>query len=140
MSILRSSKRAASDVIDVDHLMDVVALENDFLRNDLQFIAARIERVEGGAKEAVRLLVAMAQRVPVEAQVNFPITRLHDLDVRDVVTGPRLRRAGAGPLGLDTKDAVLQPLAIWVIDQRNMKLGILDQLVVIVPGRHPETG
>src|SRR5215471_3985016 len=140
MSTLRLSRRAASDVVDVDHLVDVVALENDFLRNDLRFAAARIERVEGDAEEAVRLLVSMAQRVPVEAQVNFPITLLHDLDVRDVVAGPRLRSARARALGLDPEDAVLQPIASGIIDQRDMLLRILDQLIVIVPGRHPETG
>ena len=88
-------------MVDIDHLVDIVALENDLLRNDLRFAAARIERVEGGAEETVRFFVAMAQRVPVKAQVNFPITLLHDLNVGDVVAGPRLRRACARALGLD---------------------------------------
>src|SRR5262249_11586813 len=101
MSTLRGSRRAAPDVIGVDGLVDVVALQYDLLRQDPGLFAAHIQRVESGAEKAVGLLVAVAQRVPVEAQVEFAVALPDDLDIRNIVAGPRLRCACAGALGLD---------------------------------------
>ena len=70
------SGRPASDVIDVDDLVDIIVLQDHFLAQDDGFRAGGIERVERGAEKAVGHLVAMAQRVPVEAQVQFAVALL----------------------------------------------------------------
>src|ERR671932_117068 len=62
-----------------------------------------------------------------------------DLDIADVVRGARFRQAGGtGTLRADAEDAILQATLVAVPDQRDLPLRVLGQLVVVVPGWHPE--
>jgi hypothetical protein len=55
--------------------------------------------------------------------------------------GARLREGGGRrPVGLDPEHPVLDAAAVVVVDQGDLVLGILRQLVVDVPRRHPEFG
>src|SRR4051812_37524144 len=134
-----SSASHASDLVDVDDVVDVVVLQDDLLAADQRVFAGGVHRVEGRAEIRVRRLVAEAEGHPVEAELRQPARLLQDLDVADVVRGPRLRQArGAAALGPDAEDAVFEATPVAVPDQRDLGLRILGQPVVVVPGRHPE--
>src|SRR5690242_13958577 len=97
--------RPGSEVVDVDHMVDVVVLQDYLLPLDQRLRRGGIERVEGGAEIGVHRLVAVAEGHPVEAQFADAAALPQDLDIADVVRCPGLRHAGrTGPLGPDAKD------------------------------------
>src|ERR1700722_3933472 len=129
----------ALHVVDVDDVVDVIALEDDLLLLDERPVPGGIEGVEGGAEVRVDGLVAVVQGEPVEPDLALAAGLPEDLDVRDVVAGPRLgntRRAGT--FGPDPEHPVLQAAPVSVPDKRDLPLRVGDQRVVVVPGRHPE--
>src|SRR5689334_16038546 len=129
---------AASQVVNIDDLTNVVVLQDHFLGQDQRFFTAHVEGVETAAEIAVDGLVTKAQGVPVETHLAQTVGLFEQLDVADVVGGASVRHAGAGALGLDAEDAVFQAGAVAVPDQRDFPLWIFGQLVVVVPRRHPE--
>lgn len=73
--------------------MDVIVLEDDLLFQDFyRFLTGR-EGHECRPEKLLRQLIAVAQRVPIIANVDFSAARFHNLDIRDVMGCPRLRRA-----------------------------------------------
>src|ERR1700730_15348413 len=70
-----------SDVIDVDDVVDVVVLQNDFFGFDQEPLICNFERVEGNPEIGVDDFVAIAERLPVEAQVDFAVVLGENFDV-----------------------------------------------------------
>src|SRR4051794_23969520 len=83
-----------SDVVDIDHVVNVVILQNDLLIFDQRLIARKIERVERCAEVGVYGLVAEIERGPVEPQLAGTVLLLDDFHIGDVVRCPRLGEAG----------------------------------------------
>ena len=75
----------ALDVVDVNHVVDVVVLEHDFLVRDQRLGAGRIQRVERHPPMAVRIAIAVGQRVPVKAQFDLRPFAAQYLNVGKVV-------------------------------------------------------
>src|SRR6267378_8034782 len=92
------SAAPGSEVVDVDHMVDVVVLQDDLLPLDQRLRSRGVERVEGGAEIGVHRLVAVAEGHPVAAQLADAAALSQDFDIADVVRCPGLRHAGrTGP-------------------------------------------
>src|ERR1700760_1874265 len=136
---LKAIVSSDSDMIDIDHVMNIVVLQNDLLVSDDRLVPRGIQCVEGRSEISVHRLVAETTGDPVEPDPADSLGLLHDLDIADVVRRPRLRQAGgARPVGLDAEDPVFQAASMGVVNQRNLGLRIGGQGFVIVPRRHPE--
>src|ERR1700741_713863 len=72
---------ASSDVIDVDDVVDVVVLQNHLFGFDQGAFTGSFERVEGNPEISVDDFVTIAERQPVEAQVDFAIVLREDFDI-----------------------------------------------------------
>src|SRR6516165_10320383 len=118
--IISFSAALGSDVVDVDDMVDVVVLQNDLFARDQRLRAGRVERVEGCAEVSVHGLVAVAESHPVEPHLADAVRLLDDLN------------------GADAEDPILEPAPAAVPDQRNFRLRVGDELIVVVPGWHPE--
>src|SRR6266853_2576418 len=81
-------------VVNVDDMVDVVVLEDDLLLLDERLLAGDVQGVEGGAEVRVDGLVAVVESEPVEADLAAAVPVPEDLDIGDVMAGPRLRYAG----------------------------------------------
>src|SRR5574338_1241916 len=127
-----------SDVIDVEHVMDVIVLQYHVLALDQRLVTTGVESVAGGAEVDVDDVVAEAVGRPVEAQVHRLVVLGQDLDVRDcpVVTG--IGGGSAGAVGFDAEYAVFETLPARVVDQRYLVVRIGGELVIVVPRRHVE--
>src|SRR5882762_548847 len=107
-----------SEVVDIDHMVDAVVLQDDLFPLDQRLCRRGVECVEGGAEIGVHRLVTVAEGHPVEAQLADAGALGQDLDIADVVRCPGLRHAGhAGPLGPDAKDPVLKAALIPIPDE-----------------------
>src|SRR5258708_3145836 len=71
----------SSDVIDVDDGVNVVVLQDHLFGFDQGPFAGHFERVEGNAEIGVSDLVAIAERQPVEAQLDFAVVPGEDFDI-----------------------------------------------------------
>ena len=120
--------------------MDIVVIQLHDFSCDQWGLARHIQGVEARAEEAVGLLVAVVERVPVEPQLYRVALVRQDLQVVNLVGGARLRRARPAALGLDPVDPVFQPVAVGVVDQRDLAVRVAGELVVVIPGGHPELG
>ena len=78
--------------------------------------------------------------MPVEPQLYRVALVRQELQVSHLVGGARLRRARPAALGLNPVDPVFQPVAVGVVDQRDFAVRVAGELVVVVPGGHPELG
>src|SRR5471032_3611961 len=103
---------AASQVVNIDDLANVIVLQDYFLGLDQRVFTAHIQGVETAAEIAVDGLVAKAQGVPVEAHFAQAVGLFEQLDVSQVVRGAGVRNARTGTLGLDAEDAVFQAGAV----------------------------
>src|SRR6476469_4822055 len=127
-----------SEVVDVDHVVDVVVLQHHRLAADERRLSREVDRVEGRAVVRVDRPVTEVHRVPVESHVDDVTAPLDHLDVAEVVARARLRDRGRrAALGADPEDAVLQATLVGVVDERDVALRVLDEHVVVGPGRHP---
>src|SRR6266478_901035 len=116
--VLLDSAASGSEVVDVDHMVDVVVLQDHLLALDQRLRSRGVERVEGGAEIGVHRLIAVAEGHPVEAQLADTAALREDLDIADVVRCPGLRHAGrTRPLGPDAEDSVFQAALVPVPDQ-----------------------
>src|ERR1700730_134522 len=70
-----------SALIDVDDVVDVVVLQNDFFGFDQGPLICNFERVEGNPEIGVDDFVAIAERQPVEAQFDFALLPGEDFDI-----------------------------------------------------------
>nr|GEU28163.1 hypothetical protein [Tanacetum cinerariifolium] len=111
-------------VVDIDHLVDVVVLQHHVLVRNARRGCGKVDLVAHHAEVAVVGLVAVAQRVPVEAHGRAVAVDALDLHVGDVVAGAGVGHGGARPVGLDAEHAVFQALARGVEDQRDLALRI----------------
>src|SRR5438045_4428151 len=109
---------AASQVVNIDDLTNVVVLQDHFLGLDQRVFTAHVEGVETAAEIAVDGLVAKTQGVPVEAHLAESVGLFEQLDVAAVVGGAGGRHAGAGPRGLHAEDAGSQARPVVAPDQR----------------------
>jgi hypothetical protein len=71
----------SSDVIDVDDVVDVVVLQNHLFGFDQGAFACNFERVEGNPEIGVDDFVAVAERQPIEAQVDFAVALGENFDI-----------------------------------------------------------
>src|SRR5690349_18830187 len=76
------------DVVDVDHVMDVVVLEDDLLVLDQRHGSPGGDGVEGRPEVGVDVLIPVVQGQPVESHIDRIGGLIDDLNVADVVTGP----------------------------------------------------
>src|SRR5947209_514678 len=90
-------RRSASNVVDVDDVVDVVVLQHDLLAPDQRRSAGIVDRVIGRAEIGVRGLVAEAVGHPVEPQLDQAAGVVLDLGIGNVVRGARRRQAGGAP-------------------------------------------
>src|SRR5260370_22460320 len=128
MTCSGSSQLARSDVIDVDHVVDVVVLQHYLFPGDCEVLARGIDRVERGAEISVGRLVTEAQRKPVEADLDKTVADFQQLHISDVVRRSRLGQAGsARALGPNAEDSILGSLLRAVPDQRDFALRVFSQ-------------
>src|ERR1700730_13554356 len=71
----------SSDVIDVDDVVDVVVLQNHLFGLDQGAFTCDCERVEGNSEIGIDDFVAITERQPVEAQVDFAVALGEDFDI-----------------------------------------------------------
>ena len=81
-------------MINVDDLMNIVVLQDDRLLQDFRRLASGIERHERRSEKLLRLLVAVAQRMPVVPQVDRIRARVQHFDIGDEMRRARLGGAG----------------------------------------------
>src|ERR1700737_4470910 len=107
-----------SDVIDIDDVVNVVVLENDFLVGDFHLWTGRFDRVERRAEIGIDGLVAKIQREPVKPEFDEGFAPLQNFDVADIMAGARFREAGgAGASRAGGGETILQALFAPVIDE-----------------------
>src|SRR5690554_4175622 len=93
MSVAPEQYARSSQVIDIDHLVDVIVVQNDLLLGDHRLLAAGIQCQEGGTEEHLGLVIAMAVGLPVVAQLHRAPLLLENLDVGTQVRSEE-RRVG----------------------------------------------
>src|SRR5260221_2173726 len=72
---------SSSDVIDVDDVVDIVVLQNHLFGLDQGSLTCSFERVEGNSEIGVDDFVTIAERQPVEAEVDFAVALGEDFDI-----------------------------------------------------------
>src|SRR5690554_6240915 len=141
MSVAPDRYARPSQVVDINHLVDVIVIQNDLLLGDHRLFTAGIQRQESGTEEHLGLVVTMAVGLPVVAQLHRAPLLLENLDVGTQVSGARLRHgAGAGALGLDPVHPILQPGTVGIVNQRQLGLRVLGEGILVVPAGHPVGG
>jgi hypothetical protein len=71
----------SSDVIDVDDVVNVVILQDHLFGFNQGAFTCDCERVEGNSEIGVDDFVAITERQPVEAQVDFAVVPGKDFDI-----------------------------------------------------------
>ena len=120
-------------------MVDVVVLQDHLFPLDQRVRGRRVEGVERGAEMSVHPLIAVTERDPVAAQLADAVALSQDLHIVDVVRSPDLRHAGrSGSRSSDAENPVLQTSPVPIPDQRDLRLGVGHELVVIVPRWYPK--
>src|SRR5690554_1750256 len=113
MSVAPDRYARPSQVVDINHLVDVIVIQNDLLLGDHRLFTAGIQRQESGTEEHLGLVITMAVGLPVVAQLHRAPLLLENLDIAAQVGGARLRHgAGTGALGLDAIHSILQASSV----------------------------
>lgn len=76
---------AASDVVNVEHLVNVVILDDGFLFLDVNFTALQRERVKARAKIMIYLFVAKRKSDPVKSNLRLVAVCFGYFDIRNIV-------------------------------------------------------
>src|SRR5260370_28331146 len=84
-----SSRLALSDVVDVDHVMDVVVLQYDLLLGDREALTRGIDGVERSTEIGVGRFVTKTQRDPIEPHLYKTVCCFQQFHVADVVRRTR---------------------------------------------------
>src|ERR1700712_2553366 len=116
------TRHSSSNVIDVEHLADVVVLQHNFLGRYQPFAVNLSQGDEHGSEKMVVHSVAVAERAEVVAYVYFVAAFGQHFHIGDVVTGTRLRHGSTTAFSLDAEHTVFQSAAVRVIHQRNLAL------------------
>src|SRR5258708_39230493 len=99
------------DVVDIDHVMDVVVLQHDLLLGDCEVLARGIDGVERSTEIGVGRLVTKAQRDPVETHLYKTVAGFQQFHVGVVVLHARLWQAlRARSLGSDPEHPIFKTL------------------------------
>src|SRR4051794_23325127 len=124
-------------MVNINDLVDVVILQDDFFVGDYKARFSFFERDEGRAEELLGLLVTVAEGVPVIAHLHFAFALGQNLDIGEKMAGARFWRAGRAAFGFQAIDAIFKAATIGVIDQRDFALRIGGEFVIIGPCRNP---
>src|SRR5699024_6818038 len=93
----------------------------------------QVQGRERGAKVVIGHLVAVVVVGPVKPDVYFIFTALEDFHVGDVVASAGIWQGCCRrTLRTDAEDAVFEPGAVWVIDERDFRLRVLGEFTVII--------